>query len=275
MKFSKRSCALSAGLLLLVAAAQAQTNPFAKGPDPTDASIAANGPFTVTTSTVTGSGFGGATVFAPTAAGTYALVAFCPGFTASQSSVQVMGRRLASHGFVVATLDTNSRFDQPPSRATQLIATLNRVATVNPGGKVDTTRRAVTGHSMGGGGTLIASLNNPSLKAGVSLAPYSTSVTNFGNMRVPSQISVGSADTVARPGTHSIPFYNSIPNTTPKLLAVIRGEDHGFPQENPADQPSSKYQIAWMKRFADNDTRYSQFLDTDALLSDFRTNGLF
>ena len=35
----QRCCAVGLGLLLLAATAQAQTNPFAKGPDPTSASL--------------------------------------------------------------------------------------------------------------------------------------------------------------------------------------------------------------------------------------------
>ena len=117
-----------------------------------------------------------------TAAGTYGLVAFCPGFTATQSSIAVMGRRLATHGFVVVTIDTNSTSDQPPSRATQLLAALNRVAGLTTGavaGKVDGNRRAVTGHSMGGGGTLLALRQNTSLRAGVGLAPWSQATKDF------------------------------------------------------------------------------------------------
>jgi len=277
MKVNKhvRSWGLWLGLLFLSAAAQAQ---FAKGPDPTEASISADGPFAVTTQTVAaGSGFGGGTIYVPNTAGTYALIAFCPGFTATQTSIAVMGRRLATHGFVVITINTNSTNDNPASRATQLIAALNNVAGLTTGpvaGKVDTNRRGVTGHSMGGGGSLIASRDNPSLKGAVPLAPWSFD-TNFSNDKVPTEITGGQNDSTAPVSQHSQKFYNSIPTTTPKILAVIRGAGHGFPQDNPANQPASKYQIAWFKRFADGDTRYSQFLVTDSRLSAFTSNGPF
>ena len=273
MKVSTKSWALGLCFLALAGIAQAQV----KGPDPTAASIAADGPFAIASQTVRGNGFGGGTIYAPTAAGTYAVVAFCPGFTARQSSIAVMGRRLATHGFVVITIDTNSTFDQPASRATQLIAALNTVAGVTTGnvaGKVDNTRRVVTGWSMGGGGSLIAAKNNSSLKAAVGLAPWSSD-KNFSNDRVPSEMIGGSSDTVAPPSSHATTFYNSIPSTTKKLLAIIRGADHFFPGDNPANQPGSKYQIAWIKRFADGDTRYSQFLVNDSRNSSFASNGPF
>jgi triacylglycerol lipase len=277
MKVSIKSWAIGLCFLALASFAQAQSNPFQKGPDPTSASIAADGPFAVTTQTVRGNGFGGGTIYSPNTAGTYALVAFCPGFTATQSSIAVMGRRLATHGFVVVTIDTNSTFDQPASRATQLMAALNTVAAVTTGpvaGKVDSTRRVLSGWSMGGGGTLIAAKNNPSLKAAVGLAPWSSD-KNFSNEQVPAAIIGGSSDTIAPPSSHSTVFYNSIPNSTKKLLAIISGASHFFPGDNPANQPASKYQIAWVKRFADNDTRYSQFLVTDSRLSTFASNGPF
>ena len=213
-------------------------------------------PFAVSTQTVRGIGFGGGTVYSPNAAGTYGLVAFCPGFTATQSSIAVMGRRLATHGFVVVTINTNSTLDFPSSRATQLLAALNSVAALNTGpvaGKVDSSRRAVTGHSMGGGGTLLALRQSTSLRAGVGLAPWSSAVKNFSAIRSPAAIVGGSSDTIAPVVVHSIPFYNSI-NQAEKLLAVIRGASHFFPQDNPANQPASKYQIAWMKRWVDGDT---------------------
>ena len=72
--------------------------------------------------------FGGGTIYYPTTAGQYGVVALSPGFTATQTSVAWLGRRLATHGFVVVTINTNSTLDQPASRATQLIAALNYVA---------------------------------------------------------------------------------------------------------------------------------------------------
>jgi dienelactone hydrolase len=268
----RKKCVLGLGLFALAAIASAQI----KGPDPTAASIASDGPFSISSQTVRGVGFGGGTVYSPNAAGTYGLVAFCPGFTATQSTIAVLGRRLATHGFVVVTINTNSTLDQPSSRATQLLAALNTVAALNTGpvaGKVDGSRRAVTGHSMGGGGTLLALRQNTSLRAGVGLAPWS-SVKNFSAIRSPAAIVAGSSDTIASVSAHSSQFYGSI-NQAEKLLAVIRGAGHLFPQDSPANQPTSKYQIAWFKRWVDGDTRYNQFLVTDARLSTFASTAPF
>lgn len=90
----------------------ARSNPNQKGPDPTQASIEAVGPYAVSTRALKGSGFGSGMVYSPNAAGSYALVAVCPGFVSAQSSIAQISRRLATHGFVVVTIDTNT-FDSP------------------------------------------------------------------------------------------------------------------------------------------------------------------
>jgi dienelactone hydrolase len=277
MEISKKY-SIGLGLLVLAAGAQAQTNPFAKGPDPTQASIRADGPFALTTQTLAkGNGFGGATIYVPTAAGTYALAVIAPGFTEKQSAIAVVSRRLATHGFVVATIDTNSTFDQPPSRATQMQAALNTINKLTTGPIVGKLRgtNAVGGHSMGGGGTLLASRANPQLVAGSSYCPYSTDKV-FTAVVTPQVILGGSTDNVAPVNTHAQKFFDSIPAGTPKVLAVFNGQGHQFVDDNPVFAPASVLNIAAFKRFADNDTRYSQFLVNDpATMSSFQSNGPF
>ena len=143
-------------------ATQAAANPYERGPAPTVASIeASRGPFAVSETTVSSlvGGFGGGTIYYPTstASGTFGAVAISPGYTGTQATISWLGPRLASQGFVVITIDTNSIFDQPDSRASQLLAALDYVtqqSTVRT--RVDATRLGVMGHSMGGGGSLRA-----------------------------------------------------------------------------------------------------------------------
>jgi len=261
MRISKKLLT-GVSLTLLATLAHAQTNPLAKGPDPTNASIQAIGPFAISSQTIArGSGFGGATVYSPNTPGQYAVVAFCPGFLARRSSITALSQRLASHGFVVAAIDTNSTTDLPPSRGTQLLAALRRVTTLTTGpvaGKADANRLVVAGWSMGGGGTLFASETNAAIKAGTGFAPFSSD-KSF-NTAVPQLILGGQNDTVAPVNNHSIPFFNQLPNATPKIYAEIAGASHQFPTTATPNQPASKLQIAWVKRFADNDVRYEQFL---------------
>lgn len=271
------------GLLVLGASAHAQTNPYQKGPDPTSTSLnATSGPFSVSTSSVSSIGavgFGGGTVYYPTTTGTYAVLAICPGFTATQSSIAWLGRRIATHGFVVITIDTNSTLDQPPSRATQLMAALNYVTNSSNStvrSRVDASRRGVAGHSMGGGGTLYAARDNPSLKAAVPLTAWST-LKSFSNMQVPTLVVGAESDTVASVSSHSIPFYNSLSSSLDKAYAELNGASHFAP--NSTNTPIGRYSVAWVKRFMDNDTRYTPLLcgtphqsyATSLVFSDYRS----
>ena len=45
-----------------------------------------------------------------------AVAAIAPGYTASETSIAWLRPRLASHGFVVISINTNSRYDQPSAR---------------------------------------------------------------------------------------------------------------------------------------------------------------
>jgi len=242
--------------------AGAQTNPFQRGPAPTSASIeATTGPFAVSTATVARqSGFGGGTIYFPTATnqGTFGAVAISPGFTATQSSISWMGPRVASQGFVVFTIDTNSTFDGPASRGDQLLAALDYLTQRSSARtRIDATRLAVAGHSMGGGGTLEATLDRSGLQAAVPLQPWNTN-TNFRNDRVPTMIVGGQNDTIAPVNQHAIPFFNGIPAASEKAYVELRGASH-FATNSP-NTTIARFMISWLKRYVDNDTRFEQFI---------------
>jgi triacylglycerol lipase len=265
--------AVAIGLLALTSAAQAVQN----GPAPTLAALKADGPYAVSSQTLTGTGFGGGTVYSPNTAGKYAVVVVCPGFVSGQDSMAAMSKRLATHGFVVATIVTNTLLDFPSSRATQLLAALKAVTALKTGpvaGKMDTTRQVVSGWSMGGGGTLEAAGVTPGLVAAVAFAPWDTATTKMTSLTVPIAIFGGTADVIAPVATHSQKFYDAIPATTRKLFGNVEGANHFFP--NTAVEPVSYNNISWIKRFADGDTRYSTFLNgQDAAWASFSSTGPF
>jgi dienelactone hydrolase len=244
----------------------ATTNPFERGPAPTLASIqATTGPFAVSTTTVassaTGGKFGGGTIYFPTdtSQGTFGAIAIAPGFTETQSAISWLGPRLGSQGFVIFTINTNSTFDNPTSRATQLLAALDYLTqTSSVRAEVDASRLGVSGHSMGGGGTLEASVSRPSLKAAIPMAPWDQNVKNFSNDTVPTLIVAAQNDTIAPPSQFALVFYNSIPTTQAKMYLELAGASHTT--TNSPNTTQAQYEVAWLKRFIDNDTRYSQFL---------------
>ena len=247
------------------------TNPYEKGPAPTKSMLeASTGPFTYTTTNVSSfsaDGYGGGTIYHPTnVAGPFAAIAIVPGYLSYQSSVNWWGPRLASHGFVVITIDTNSTGDQPSSRSSQQMRALNQLVTFSNTSshpiyrKVDSNRLGVMGWSMGGGGSLISARDNPTLKAAIPFAPWNSS-TNFSTVRVPTLIIACESDTVAPVSSHASPFYNSLPSTTKKAYLEINNGSHSCANSgNNYPGLIGKYGVAWMKRFMDNDTRFSPYL---------------
>lgn len=243
--------------------AGAQDNPYQRGPAPTTSSIEAlRGHYATSSTSVSSlvSGFGGGTIYYPTstADGTFGAVVISPGFTAYQSSISWLGARLASQGFVVFTIDTNSTLDQPGSRADQLQAALDYLtedSTVRT--RIDEDRLAVMGHSMGGGGSIEATRENPDLQASIPMTPWH-STKSWTSVSTPTLIFGAEADSVAPVGSHAEPFYNTIPSSAEKMYIELNGASHFAP--NSANTTIAKYSISWLKRFVDNDTRYDQFL---------------
>jgi alpha-beta hydrolase superfamily lysophospholipase len=257
--------AAPAAVTFVAPSAGAQTqNPYQRGPTPTTSSISATrGSFAISQTTVSNfsaPGFGGGTIYYPTstAEGTFGAVAIAPGFTASQSSMAWYGPRLASQGFVVFTIDTNSRYDQPASRGDQLLAALDYLTQQSSvRTRIDATRLAVMGHSMGGGGALEAAKDRPSLQAAIPLTAWNTDKT-WPEVRTPTLVVGAENDSVASVSSHSIPFYTSLPSTLDKAYLELNGASHFAP--NSSNTTIAKYSISWLKRFVDNDTRYEQFL---------------
>lgn len=265
----KAGVALVSGLLLAGTAvaglpvAHADDNPYERGPDPTEASIEARlGSFDVSERSVSRfvSGFGGGTIYYPTstAEGAFGAVAIAPGYTATESSMAWLGPRLASQGFVVFTINTNTTSDRPSSRGDQLLSALDYLTTRSAvSDRIDADRLAVMGHSMGGGGALEAAKDDPSLQAAIPLTPWNTDKT-WPEVSTPTLIVGAENDSVASVRLHAEPFYQSLPDSADKAYLELRGASHFAP--NFDNTTIAKYSISWLKRFVDDDLRYDQFL---------------
>ncbi|MER5884854.1 alpha/beta hydrolase [Streptomyces sp. NPDC001941] len=261
-------------------ASAADENPYERGPAPTVTSIeAVRGPYAVSQTSVSSlsvSGFGGGTVYYPTstADGTFGAVAVSPGYTAYQSSIAWLGPRLASQGFVVFTIDTLTTLDQPASRGRQLLAALDYLTQRSAvRGRIDASRLAVVGHSMGGGGTLEAAKSRPTLRAAVPLTGWNLD-TSWPEVRTPTLVVGADGDTIAPVATHSEPFYRSLPGTLDRAYLELNNATHFTP--NSSNTTIAKYSVAWLKRFVDDDTRYEQFLcplpSPGATIEEYRGN---
>lgn len=260
----RRSSFLAGVFAMLACVLPSPAGAAIHGPDPTVAALqASSGSYAVSQITVTDAntpGFGAATIYYPTTTseGTFGGVAIAPGFTETQSAISWLGPRFASRGFVVITFNTNSGFDSPASRGTQLLAALDYLTGSSAvKTRVDASTLAVVGHSMGGGGTLEAAKARPSLKAAIGLTPWDSDKT-WPEITTPSLMIGAQNDSVAPPSQHAIPFYNSIPASTRKAYLELAGADHFAP--NSPNTTVGAEGVAWLKRFVDGDTRYTQFL---------------
>jgi predicted dienelactone hydrolase len=246
----------------LLGSGNASAAGFERGPAPTAATFD-QGPFAFATITVANSvtpGFGAATIYYPTSTveGTYGGVAIVPGFTGTQASVAWLGPRLASNGFVVITLDTNSPYDQPAARGAQLLAALDYLTGSSPvRSSVDPNRLAVMGHSMGGGGALEAAKARPTIKATVPLSPWDLDRT-WPEILSPTLIVGAEKDTTAPVVSHARAFYAGMTNVPEKVYLELNEARHSTVTAPNADVARSS--ISWLKRFVDGDTRYSPFI---------------
>ncbi len=262
--------ALAAATIMLVALTAAggtrpatgADNPYQRGPDPTPASVSAGrGTFaTAQVGVPAGNGFGGGVIYHPTdtSQGRFGAIAVVPGYTATWAAEGAwMGHWLASYGFVVIGIDTNTRNDWDTARGTQLLAALDYLTQRSSvRDRVDATRLAVMGHSMGGGGAMHAALQRPSLKTAVGLAPFSPS-QNLTTTRVPTMLLAGQNDGTTTPASIQN-LYNGIPGGVEKAYLELTGAGHGFPTSN--NPTMMRTIIPWFKVFLDSDTRYTQFL---------------
>ena len=243
------------------------------------------GNFSVATSNVprSVSGFGGGTIYYPrNASGELATIAISPGFTARQGAISWWGPVLASNGFVVITIDTNSRLDQPISRGRQLDSALSYLISQGNSsnspisGMVDENRLASMGHSMGGGGALRSASRNR-LSAAIPLAPFNVGGNSFNDIEVPTMIMACESDGTAPVNIHASPFYNRIPSSTDKVLIELDNGNHSCANGGSGRNNAvlATYGVSWMKRFLDKDQRFTPFLcgpnhEANRGISDYR-----
>ena len=222
-----------------------------------------NGPLTVASKAIPrqlANGFGGGTIHYPTNAGDCGLlggIAVIPGYVSYEASIKWWGPRLASWGFVVITIDTNSIYDDPDSRATQLSAALDHIVSDSTvGAQIDSTRLGAIGWSMGGGGALQLATQRSDVRAIISQTPYHDK--DYGIMDTPALFITCQNDRIASNKKYSSAFYNHAAG--PKMKIEIKNGSHFCPSYRFNEILLSKLGIAWMHRYINGDTRFDKFL---------------
>jgi dienelactone hydrolase len=238
---------------------------------PNAASLAGDGSFAVFTYTdfPDVSEFGDATIYYPVGTpGPIGGVAIAPGFTERQSHIEWWGPRLASHGYAVLVLDTNDPRERPDARAAALLAAVDLLRRENTRmgsrlfGRIAVDRMAVMGHSMGGGGALLAATRSGAdLRAVIPFTSWEPDA-DFSSIVAPTLLIAGESDDIAEVGEHAWRHFTSIPASTPKVYMEVEGGDHFIADTNRGRDLATigRYALAWLKLHLDGEEQYRDFL---------------
>jgi len=171
----------------------------------------------------------------------YPAITFGHGFFQSVSSYQSTLEHVATHGYFVIASDSegglfpsHQNFADDIKRCLTYLEQENANAASTLFAQVLTSKFGASGHSMGGGASILATAQDIRIKALANLAaaetnPSATSV--MPNVTVPVSLISGSADTIVPVASNGQLMYNG--GNAPKLLPVIQGGWHcGFEDAN-------------------------------------------
>jgi predicted dienelactone hydrolase len=243
--------------------------------------IKAKGPYKVANYTegLVASEYASAVMYYPEdATPPFAAVALSPGFTAYGTDYEFVGDMLASHGIAALLTTPTTTADQPPQRGEDLVAAVQHLQEENTRegsplkGKIATDRLGITGHSMGGGGSLFGanSLGNK-IRCVVPMEPWQPG-GSFRMVAAPTMIIGAASDAIASVSGNAQGHYSSIPDSVEKFLVVFEGDHYlstdrtsGIPQSehavaNEKYDPQAAYMIPFYKLFLEDDERYKPYL---------------
>ncbi len=146
---------------------------------------------------------------------------------------------LASYGFVVAAANTTNA-----GTGVDMLHCLDWLTTQSsPGapansrylGKLDLSKVGASGHSQGGGGTLMAG-RDPRIKVTAPIMPYTVGLGYVKGAELqqhgPTLMLSGSLDTIAPPGPNQQPMFDAI--QTPMFWLTLKGAGHLAPMQGAA-----------------------------------------
>ena len=243
------------------------------------AQLAATGPYEVETTVIAredAEGYGGGTIYAPVADDeTFGAIVASPGYTALQESIAWYGPLLASHGFVVFTIDTLDREDQPDRRAQQLGAALDWLLEESPAAAaLDSERLGALGHSMGAAGALALANGDARVRAVVGLTPYHRPDFDLSRVGAATLLVGVHDDTVTPVVEQAIPAFDALENATARAYVELAAGTHMTPSQ--PDPTIGALTVAWARQFLGDDDTADALLcpvpHPDGILSDARVD---
>ncbi|MBP6001984.1 MAG: dienelactone hydrolase family protein [Pyrinomonadaceae bacterium] len=171
----------------------------------------------------------------------YPAITFGHGFFQAVSSYQSTLEHLATHGYFVIASDSESglfpshqNFADDIKRCLTYLEQENANSASTLFAQVVTSKFGASGHSMGGGASILATAQDSRIKALANLAAAETNPSATAVMpaiNVPVNLLSGSADTIVPVASNGQLMYNG--GNTPKILPVIQGGWHcGFQDAN-------------------------------------------
>lgn len=167
----------------------------------------------------------------------YPAISFGHGWITAVTRYQSTLEHLATWGyFVIASESYGGLFPDHSAFADDLRWCLTYLETqhATPGswllGQVDVAQFGLSGHSMGGGASVLAAARDARVRVVANLAAAETNpsaVAAIGSVAVPVILVAGDEDGIAPPGQHTIPMYDAA--TAPRRLPLLDGGWHcGF-----------------------------------------------
>jgi dienelactone hydrolase len=220
--------------------------------------------------------------------GSYPIIAFGHGFMMQSSYYISLYRQLASHGFIVIAPQFTDT--QHGELGKDLIYCLNHIKSLSstPGnrffGLADVKKLGVSGHSMGGGASLLATIYDTTITIAAPFAAAETTPSIISSINsTKSYIYLISAqnDGITPPATTQIPMYNNTPKN--KGLLMIKGGNHtkfmdtgiwdwidpnGYINRNNQIYLSQKYLTAAFKLFLYENREYWKYVFGDSVNAD-------
>ena len=195
-----------------------------------------------------GASFASATIYYPTSDGMGLLpsIVIAGGWGCGEQAMAAWAPFYASHGIVAMTIGTPAPWtDSPAARCKALLDASSALQSEHERegsallGRLDVSRRAVQGYSLGGGGAQLAALTDQTLKCVIALVPddgeeigYPSAHTlSFPSQPTASEVPVlilcGETDDEAKAKKKAWPHYRQTGAT--KLIVEVAGGNHYFP----------------------------------------------
>uniref|UniRef100_A0AAN0NPD1 GlacPETase n=1 Tax=Pseudomonas TaxID=286 RepID=A0AAN0NPD1_9PSED len=193
------------------------------------------------------------------------------GFSNTKEQMTWLSEHLSSHGYIVITITPRNIFGAPTGWESAHKAGIAKLRSERSRrasplyNKLDPSKFALTGFSMGGGGALLAAADLGSqVKVAVPMAPFlGSNNPNYSAITAKVLIQAGANDTVANPSTVAS-YYQSLPTGISRALTTFRSASHldWINTGNTNRQARLKTLVtSWLKVYLDGNSDYATYLD--------------